>query len=63
MMNYDTCDFEGCEQPLADWQPKSGAKLCEEHSEEFERLAEEEKVKEMVSFGIKTMKEGRKRLK
>jgi len=60
-MNYDECDFEDCHEPLDDkWQPKNGAKLCKKHAEKFDEIIDD--PSEFLSFAMKTLKQGRKRV-
>jgi len=60
-MNYNECDFEGCHEPLDDeWQPKNGAKLCKKHAEEFDEIIDD--PSEFLSFAMKTLEQGRKRV-
>lgn len=52
----DKCEFAGCSNKLPPgvWQPERGKKLCQQHSDEFEKLVKAEDAIGIMSFVIRS---------
>ena len=49
------CSFDGCNKEVCetDKQLKSGMRFCQEHSDQINKLIEENKIPQLIGFWVK----------